>query len=267
MPILDGHTHTEYCPHGSGDPAEKMIQRAIALGIHEYHITEHTPVPDAFRDRLEPKNDLQSNLAMPETEVERYLKDMLALKEKYKSQIQLKIGFEVDFIPIAQQWTKDFLQEYGKYCETGILSVHYMEGLKDWRCVDYEPDDVIWELIPKYGSLEAYQQAYYQLVEESVLADLGPYKPTRIGHLNLVDKFQKSVGVADAKAIDRQIDDILKLIKAKNYSLDYNHAGLFKPLYGATYPPEAMAAKAVALGIPLVFGSDAHGVEDVGRGY
>ena len=25
----DGHTHTEYCPHGSGEDVELLIQKAI----------------------------------------------------------------------------------------------------------------------------------------------------------------------------------------------------------------------------------------------
>ncbi|GAJ27459.1 hypothetical protein JCM15457_2448 [Liquorilactobacillus sucicola DSM 21376 = JCM 15457] len=30
---IDGHTHTELCPHGSGEPVEKMIQKAIMQGL------------------------------------------------------------------------------------------------------------------------------------------------------------------------------------------------------------------------------------------
>ncbi|MCL1990203.1 MAG: histidinol-phosphatase HisJ [Defluviitaleaceae bacterium] len=265
MQKTDGHTHTHYCPHGTGDHVEKMIERALQLGFEAYHITEHTPVPDAFMTLLQPQKELLGDLAMPEQDVDRYIKEMLAIKEKYKHHIQIKVGFEVDYLPTATTWTKDFLQEYGKYCDTGILSVHYMEGLKDWRCIDYQPDDVINGLIPKYGNLENYQKAYYQLVKEAVLVDLGPYKPQTIGHLTLVNKFQKVVGIMDSPAVDQQIDELLRLIKEKNYELDYNHAGLFKPYCGETYPPLRIAQQASALSIPLIYGSDAHGVDDIGR--
>jgi len=265
MPKIDGHTHTQYCPHGSGDHVEQMIERAIELGFEEYHITEHAPIPDRFMKLLEPKKELLGDLAMPEGEVNRYITEMLNVKRKYTNKIQIKIGFEVDYLPTEIAWVKDFLNYYGKYCDTGILSVHYMEGLNDWRCVDYQPDDVLNELIPKYGSLENYQKAYYALVQESVLVDLGQYKPQKIGHLTLVDKFQKRIGVATSDAIDKQIYELLGLIKEKNYCLDYNHAGLFKPLCGETYPSERVALQAAQLGIPLIYGSDAHGVEDIGR--
>jgi len=262
---VDGHTHTQYCPHGSGDHVENMIERAIELGFGEYHITEHTPVPDSFMKLLEPKKELLGDLAMSENEVDRYIKEMLDIKHKYKNKIQIKIGFEVDYLPTEIAWTKAFLQEYGKYCDTGILSVHYMKGLNDWRCIDYHPDEVINYLIPKYGSLEKYQAAYYQLIQESIRVDLGQYKPQKIGHLTLVDKFQKVVGRADSESINKQISLLLQLIKEKNYCLDYNHAGLFKPFCGETYPPMDIVEQAVQLKIPLIYGSDAHGICDIGR--
>lgn len=262
---IDGHTHTEFCPHGSGDDVEKMVEKAIKLGMEEYHITEHTPIPESFMKLLEPNKEMRDYLAMPEREVDRYIKKMLAVKKKYKDVIQIKVGFEVDYLPTEVAWTRDFLNEYGKYCDTGILSVHYAKARNDWRCVDYTAEEVLNELIPKYGSLESYQRAYYDLVRESVFADLGEYKPKRIGHLTLVDKFQKVIGTPDSDDLKLQITELLGLIARKNYSLDYNHAGLYKPLCGEIYPPKWIVEKAMQLEIPLIYGSDAHGVEDVGR--
>ena len=263
---VDGHTHTQFCPHGSGDHVENMIERAIELGFVEYHITEHTPIPDSFMKLLEPKDKLLDNGSMPECEVDRYIKEMLAVKQKYKDKIKIKVGFEVDYLPTEVAWTKNFLQEYGKYCDAGLLSVHYMEALHDWRCVDFSPEDVTDCLIPKHGSLEDYQKAYYDLVRESVLVDLGDYKPRKIAHLTVVDKFQQVIGVATSDSISQQILELLMLIKEKNYYLDYNHAGLFKPFCGETYPPKRVVEQAKVLGIPLIYGSDAHSIEDVGRG-
>jgi len=262
---IDGHTHTQYCPHGTGEHVEEMIEQAIKLGIEEYHITEHTPIPQSFLKLLQPNDELKDTLAMPESEVDRYLGEMLVLKDKYKNDILIKVGFEVDYIPTEIDWTRNFLNEYGKYCDTGILSIHYLEALNDYRCVDYTSDDVLNHLIPKYKTLENYQKAYYELVHESVLADLGIYKPTKIGHLTLVDKFQKTVGNVAQVQLDAQIAQILKTIAQKNYTLDYNHAGLYKPECGEIYPPKWIVEKAKALEIPLIYGSDAHGIIDVGR--
>lgn len=48
----EGHSHTEFCPHGSGDDVELMIQRAIYLGFKEYSITEHAPLPPRTSERV-----------------------------------------------------------------------------------------------------------------------------------------------------------------------------------------------------------------------
>ena len=47
----EGHTHTEFCPHGSGEDVELFIQKAIQLGFTEYSITEHNPLPKSFMDQ------------------------------------------------------------------------------------------------------------------------------------------------------------------------------------------------------------------------
>jgi histidinol-phosphatase (PHP family) len=57
------------------------------------------------------------------------------------------------------------------------------------------------------------------------------------------------------------------MIKDQRYELDYNGAGLVKPLCGEPYPPERFAKRAIDLGIPLIYGSDAHQAKDLGQGH
>ena len=46
--LVDGHFHTELCPHGSGDRTALMIEKAIELRIEKVCLTEHAPLPKAF---------------------------------------------------------------------------------------------------------------------------------------------------------------------------------------------------------------------------
>ena len=58
---VDGHTHTELCPHGSGDHLEAMVERAIELGFTDYWVTEHAPLPVNFSDAFGgPLDDIQT---------------------------------------------------------------------------------------------------------------------------------------------------------------------------------------------------------------
>ena len=60
---------------------------------------------------------------------------------------------------------------------------------------------------------------------------------------------------------------LLKVIKEKGYSLDYNGAGTAKPLCREPYPPNWVIEEAKKLNIPLVYGSDAHQAKELGQGY
>jgi hypothetical protein len=44
----DGHTHTEFCPHGSEEDVELYIIEAIKQNFTEYSITEHAPISNDF---------------------------------------------------------------------------------------------------------------------------------------------------------------------------------------------------------------------------
>ena len=49
--------------------------------------------------------------------------------------------------------------------------------------------------------------------------------------------------------------------------LDFNTAGLYKPYCNEVYPGKQILQIACEKKIPLVFGSDAHSISEVGRGY
>ena len=63
------------------------------------------------------------------------------LKKKYKSEIKINVGFEVDYLPGFENWTIDFLNEYGKQIDDSILSLHFQKGEGGFRSIDYSPED------------------------------------------------------------------------------------------------------------------------------
>ena len=60
---------------------------------------------------------------------------------------------------------------------------------------------------------------------------------------------------------------LLPLLQERKLSLDYNGAGTAKKYCQEPYPPDYLIAKAIKLGIPLIYGSDAHQVKDLGQGF
>lgn len=259
MLVYDGHVHTPFCPHGTGDPFEAYIEKAIELGLRGITFTEHAPLPEGFVD---PTPDKDSG--MPLEKMEAYLETLTHLKLKYQTQIAIHIGLEVDYIEDFEDETRSFLSKWGRHLDDAILSVHFLRFQEEYFCLDFSPE-MFSEIIDKAGSLAAVYEKYFHTVKQSILANLGEYKPKRIGHLTLVRKFQKQFPYE--KMYSAAILELLDLIKWKGYELDYNGAGLTKPLCKEAYPSAWIVNEAVKRGIPLIYGSDAHSAAGLGQGF
>jgi histidinol-phosphatase (PHP family) len=256
--LRDGHIHTPYCPHGTADKISEYTERAIKMGYQEITFTEHAPLPKGFVDPT-PNRDS----AMSWDSLENYINEIQTVKREYQAKIKVNIGFEVDFIECYEAETKQFLNEVGPKLDDAILSVHFLKLGSEYDCVDYSPDGFK-QMITRYGSVDEIYRKYYETVESSINADLGFFKPKRIGHMTLVKKFQRKYPAA--QSFKKEVLQLLNLIKEKGYELDYNGAGTTKPLCRETYPPQWVVEEAKKLGVPFVYGSDAHQVKELGQG-
>lgn len=266
----DGHTHTEFCPHGSGEEVELFIQKAIELGFTEYSITEHNPLPQSFMDQASGEPEAITTGGMNVNDVETYLTKMHKLKDKYKNDIKINVGFEIDYLPGFENWTMDFLHEYGKQIDDSILSLHFQKGNGGFRSIDFSPEDYSEGLVKHYGSFQKAQESYFSDYLKMVESDLGNFKPKRMGHLTLCQKFQAYFEDESTELSAKSlmlIDQIYTRVIEKGYELDFNTAGLFKEYYGETYPPTSIMKQALLKGVPFVYGSDSHAQKDIGRGY
>ena len=255
----DGHIHTHFCPHGTKDSTELYIEKAIKSGFTDISFTEHAPLPIGFTDPTPAKDS-----SMRLEQLAPYVDEITHLKNVYKKDIQIRLGLEVDFIAGYEQEIRAFLNEIGPNLDDAILSVHFLQVDDRYFCADYSKD-VFTELAGACGSVESAYQLYYDTVEASIQADLGPFKPKRIGHPTLIHKFQ----LAHGEKIDdsAQIRPILQSMKKAGCELDVNGAGFSKPDCLEAYPPLPFIEYAKSLGIPLVFGSDAHNVNGLHKHY
>lgn len=267
---IEGHTHTELCPHGSQEKTEEMIQRAIALGFEKYCITEHAPLPVGFKQVYQGSAAGIDEASLAWNQLDEYFKLGEYLQQKYGDVLEISVGFEVDYIPGFEKQIRAFLDEYGPRTQQNILSVHFMRGKdNDFWCLDlaaseFEQGFDAWLSQPQ----ELYRR-YFTEVRESVEADLGKYRPQRIGHMSLIKKYQDYFGFPedfDEKTL-RIVRQILTSIKRQERQLDLNTAGLYKSDCNEFYPGAQICRLAREQEIPLIYGSDAHAVSEVGRGY
>jgi histidinol-phosphatase (PHP family) len=257
--MRDGHVHTPFCPHGTKDSIEEYAERALLLGFKEITFAEHAPLPEGFIDPTPLKDS-----AMDFEKIDDYFMTIEKAKQKYKGILKINTGFEVDFIEGFEEETTLFLNKYGQYLDDAILSVHFLKNINgEYDCLDYSPN-AFGRMIEQYGSVENVHLHYYQTVLCSIHSDLGPYKPKRLGHITLANKFK--LGYPTSKLFLEEMNEILECVSRKGYELDYNGAGTAKPLCREPYPPDWVIRQAVKLGIPLVYGSDAHQAKEIGQG-
>ena len=257
--IADGHIHTPFCPHGTSDRFEEYIEWAINHKLEEISFTEHAPLPNSFIDTTPTRDSAMSNDQLSE-----YIERARVLKEKYKQYIHINVGLEIDYIAEYEQDITAWLNKIGHHLDDSILSVHFIKVNKNYYCIDYSAD-YFSLIIEAAGSVDQVYELYYATLKKAILSNLGTFKPKRIGHLTLARKFQlKYPSVNDFHQTE---SELLQLIKNQHLALDYNGAGVSKEYYKQPYPTPSLIEKAISLGIPLVYGSDAHRAQDLGQGF
>ena len=255
--MKDGHVHTPYCPHGTNDTFEQYVERAIEVGIDEISFTEHFPLPDGFKD---PAPDNDSSIEIEQ--MEDYIRDVNKIKNKYKDKIQINVGSEVDYIEGFEKEIKERLNKYGKYLEDSILSVHMIKIEDKYYCMDFSSEEFE-KIVNLLGSVEDVYNLYYDTLIKAVNADLGKYKPKRIGHLNLVRKYNKKFPYD--YSTNEKLKQLVELIAEKGYELDYNVAGLFKEDCGEVYISGYLAKLVKQHNIKVVLGSDSHSAKYIDK--
>ena len=245
----DGHMHTPFCPHGSNDPLEGYVEEAIRLGRKKITFTEHFPLPEGVAD-----SDFMRETALTLEEVPAYLEAVSKVKKAYAGKIEILKGFEVDYFEDEHELIADWLGRFGEEIEDGLLSVHFVKYEGRYHAIDCL--DRFEALLEETKSVEKIYDLYFDTLLKSIEADLGRYKPKRIGHPTLIRIFNQKYPLEyDDKG---RFEQILRAVKERGMALDFNSAGIRKPYCKESYPSGRFLALAKEMGIPFVPGSDSH---------
>lgn len=257
--VRDGHIHSPYCPHGTSDKLKEYVDKALEMGLEEISFTEHMPLPKCFIDE---KIILESS---PTEEMfNKYLMEVEDIKKRYKSKIKINIGAEVDYIEGLEKQTRTLLYKYGMDIEDSILSVHFLKINEKYYCIDYSKE-AFKEIVDILGSVEKLYDKYFETLLKSIRADIGIFKPKRIGHSTLVRIFNKEYPFEYKNK--ELLEEIVKEMKDRNYEIDHNTAGLRKQYCKEEYPSGILMELIKKYNIPKVYGSDAHTAIDVGSAF
>lgn len=219
------HAHTSRCGHATGTE-EEYILRAIECGITHMGFSDHAPhiFPDGS----------QSYFRIPMEQAEDYFATLRALQEKYKNQIDLKIGLEMEYYP--SQFPSMLATARSLGCEYLILGQHYLA----------EEDPNI-PYVVKPTDDPALLQEYVETVLSAMEAGVFSY----VAHPDIFN-FTGAPTLYHA-----QMRKICIAARECNIPLEINFLGIRTK---RCYPREDFWAIAGQEGAPVTFGFDSHDV-------
>lgn len=234
--LIDYHTHHARCGHAVGE-LEEYVKRGIELGLSQLGLSDHMPLLHVDPAAYYPE------MAMPLDELPRYVEEAFQLKEKYRGQIDLRVGLEGDYIEGWERQIEEIVKAYP--WDYVIGSVHF---LGEWDVSDFRQVHN-WE----GQNVFAVYQRYYDAVAKA--ARTGFYDI--MGHLDVIKRFGHRPGAAlEAETVDLELHT-LTAVKEAGVAMELNASGLSKPV-AEMFPSRRILSAAVEMGIPLTVGSDAH---------
>jgi len=235
--LIDYHIHTDLCGHAEGE-MEEYVQSAIKKGLKEMGFSDHFPLFHI------PAPDL--SMKMEDLPV--YINKVRELQKKFKKDISIKLGIEVEYTPETEVSTGKLLKNYSFDYIYG--SVHF---LGEW-IFDHPAQKDEWE---KRNVYEVYRN-YFSNLEKMIRSNLFDI----VAHIDLVKKF----GYKPAEPLAGIYTNIAKLIAGHKMCIEVNTSGLYKPVK-EIYPSEEFLKICFVNNVPVVLGSDAHSPEEVGRDF
>lgn len=235
----DYHTHTPLCHHAQGEP-EAFIERALKLGLREYGISDHAPMPRKNFD----------DWRMSEEDLPFYFQWIERAKEASRGTgLIIRAGLECDWIPGIENQIEHLKTLYN--WDYLIGSVHYLGkgwAFDDPRFADRTFTDSL------LGDWQIYWENYEAMVS-SGLFDI-------YGHADLIRKWGKTP-LNDWIAL---ADGAVSAMKRQGGIMEINTAG-FHTAAQSHYPHPSFLRRTCEAGIPVMINSDAHTPEALSRDF
>lgn len=236
---VDYHTHHYRCGHAQGQ-IDDYVEAAIAAGLHEIGISDHSPIYH-LGDDPHPVPET----AMSQHELPAYIDEMLAVKQRFADRITVRLGVESDYI---LGWDEHYRRLWRQYpLDYVIGSVHWLD-----RWSIFSQDRPVGR-----DAQEVYDQYLYTT---QAAARSGAYDI--IGHLDCL----KTRGHIPDMQITPLLEETVRILAASNVAVELNTSGWRKPIR-ACYPRTELLELCHHYAVPVTLASDAHAPQDVAAGF
>lgn len=220
--LANYHTHTPRCHHAYGSERE-YIEKAISAGFKVLGFSDHVPQPY-------PKSFI-SPVRMEMDELAEYTETLVSLREEYKNQIKILIGYEVEY---TEKYFDELLKEINKYPLDYIIQGQH-----------FIPDEVTGFYVGNPTDDEEKLKQYVDLTIEGMKTGVFSY----LAHPDVIN-FTGSDEIYK-KHMVRIIEASLKL----DIPLEVNILGY---ILKRNYPCDRFYSMASEMGAKYIIGCDAH---------
>jgi len=226
---IDLHNHTPLCNHAEGE-MEEFVQKAIEKKIDIFGFSDHAPM------------DFDEKYRMSFNDMQQYEKEALHVKSIYKDDIEILLGYEVDFL-------ENHIDERVINAKVDYLigSIHFLDK---WG---FDNPEFIGEYVGK--DIDKIWEEYFFAMKKMVQSGLFNI----VGHIDLIKVFK----FLPKKEIKLIAQDTIKEIKKADIVVELNSAGYRKPI-NEQYPSSDIMELLAEFDIPITFSSDAHKIAEIG---
>ncbi len=216
------HTHTPRCMHAVGSERE-YIENAIKGGIKILGFSDHSPMPytDGF----------VSGIRMTMAQMPEYIKTLRNLREEYKNQIEIKIGFEAEYVPELFEPLMRILEK--EPIEYLILGQHFVGQ----------------EIPSRYSGRVHEEEEWLKEYVDVVIEGLSTGAFAYLAHPDLIHFGGEKEYYAE------QMMRLCEACKRLNVPIEINRLGLCE---GRHYPTDLFWQQAAKVGNHVIIGYDAH---------
>ncbi len=251
MALEDWHTHNEMCHHAVGS-IEDYLSQAIKDKLETIGMSDHFPME--FLKNIERIPYEEYAITLPE--IEDYLSTAEKLKEKFATNINVRIGFEVDYLKNQELSLNDHLNKIKNRLDYILGSIHIL-NFRDGRGAWGFDDPRFKRDFRYYGTQEVYIN-YFRKLRKMLKSE--DFEFDVVGHLDLPKKFNDKP--SNKEEVFEEVMKTLELIKTKDKTVEVNTSGLRKPCK-EQYPSIKILKEMYSLDIPILLGSDAHKPNDI----
>lgn len=192
------HQHTYRCKHADfGMADEEYVQEYLELGFRKIAFTDHCPEKEII--------DKREHMRMSYDERIEYLKSINDLKEKYKNQIEILTGYEIEYLPGQE----DNLRELKEETDILVLGQHFVFDEEEKSLVILHDDELSDDELEKYVT-------YIEKALELGLPDI-------IAHPDLFMMARGEFGIKEENAARR----ICEIAQKYNIPLEINLNNIF----------------------------------------